>query len=112
MPCRDDYPQPDYQAIGKRAGVKQGVAKAKRELEPLLCEACDLLGQAGKLSKASKELRAWAKEHEEKEKVRLAKEATAKLKKFQEQEAAKRKAKAKERALAKLTPKERRALGL
>lgn len=115
MPCRDDYPDPTYNDgvnAGKESGRKLGIAQAKRELEPLLCEACDLLEQAGKLKKASVALKTWAKEHEEKEKERVAKEAAAKLKKLQAQEAAKREAQAKERALAKLTPKERRALGL
>jgi len=60
------------------------------KLVPLLCEACDLLEAAHVLDeRASDGLRAWAKEHEKSEVERVRREA-----------------------LAKLTPKERRALGL
>jgi hypothetical protein len=81
MPCRDDYPQDGTEATRLRA-----------ELEPLLCEAVDLLDQLegkGATVNMSKKLRAWAKKHEAGEQVRIRQEA-----------------------LEKLTPKERRALGL
>ena len=61
----------------------------KAKLIPLLCEACDLLEKHGLLTKTSGDLQAWAKEHEAQETSRIRKEA-----------------------LDKLSPKERRALGL
>ncbi len=76
MPCRDDYPSTEAYNI-------------RAELEPLLCEACDLLEKEGLLEKSSADLRAWAKKHEAQEFSRIRKEA-----------------------LDKLSPKERRALGL
>ncbi len=48
MPCRDDYPSTEAYNI-------------RAELEPLLCEACDLLEKEGLLEKSSADLRAWAK---------------------------------------------------
>ena len=76
MPCKDDYPI-DYKNT------------TTKNLDPLLCEACDLLEKHGLLIETSKELQTWAKLHEKKEYNRIRVEA-----------------------LAKLSPKERRALGL
>lgn len=57
-------------------------------LIPLLCEACDALESAGLLKKMSHEFQAWAKDHEEQEMERI-----------------------KNETLARLSPKQRRALG-
>lgn len=81
MPCRDD-----------RTCASENLAILRERLqrvEPLLCEAVDLLEKNNLLRKVSKELKAWATEHEKGEAARIRKEA-----------------------LAKLSPKEQRALGL
>ena len=71
------------------ANPEHTVLGIKAKLIPLLCEACDLLEKKGLLDQASADLRAWAKEHEAEEFSRIRREA-----------------------LDKLSPKERRALGL
>lgn len=73
MPCRNDYPD---NADGPC-------------LDVLLCEAMDIIEQAGLVKKMSPELSAWFAKHEAAEVERV-----------------------KAEALAKLTPKEKRALGL
>lgn len=76
MPCRDDYP--DNYTKGDLESLEHRVRK---ELEPLLCEACTLLEEKGLLTSttATPELVAWFNKHEgcEKERVRL--EAALKL---------------------------------
>lgn len=68
---------------------KNTAASVEAKLVPLLCEACDLLEKNDLVSTMSHELLKWAKEHEAQEVARIRKEA-----------------------LDKLSPKERRALGL
>lgn len=53
--------------------------RAERELGILLCEAYTLLEDAGLLPKASKRLKSWFSKHQDHEKDRVASEALAKL---------------------------------
>jgi hypothetical protein len=71
MPCRDDRDD-DYK-------YSNGEAAARKELEPLLCEALSLLEDAGILSKLSPELARWYKAHEACEADRVRYEAVLKL---------------------------------
>lgn len=74
MPCRDDYP--DTYSQGDMESLEYRVRK---ELEPLLCEACTLLEDSGALKKSTPELQAWYKKHEDCEKDRVRLEAAKKL---------------------------------
>lgn len=73
MPCRDDRDN-DCGAEAVRAAE---AAAEKRAY--LLCEACTLLEDAGLLSQASDELKAWYKLHEALEADRVRLEAAQKL---------------------------------
>lgn len=90
MPCRVDGmdDMPSNRELDLRNYNQELQTRLKR-VEPLLCEAVDILEKNNLLRRVSKELKAWATEHEKGEVARIRKEA-----------------------LAKLSPKERRALGL
>ena len=74
MPCRDD--RDDYRLT--QNGVA-AVAAVRKELEPLLCEACSALEDAKLLPTVSSELKAWYAHHEELEGDRVRYEAALKL---------------------------------
>lgn len=75
MPCRDDRDdcRVSYQ------DVAAAEANVRKEMDPLLCEACTLLEELGALNKASPELLRWYKAHEACEQNRVRYEAALKL---------------------------------
>lgn len=76
MPCRD-YRDDDCLAVAT-AATRTAEAAAEKSAY-LLCEACSLLEEAGLLSQASDELRAWYRLHESLEVDRVRLEAAQKL---------------------------------
>jgi hypothetical protein len=73
MPCRDD--RDDNCSVTAIATAEAAAEKSAY----LLCEACALLEEAGVLSQASNELKAWYKLHEALEADRVRLEAAQKL---------------------------------
>jgi hypothetical protein len=65
MPCRDDY--------------YDDPANKLKPLDPLLCEAMDILDEHDLLDKCSKELKEWYSKHTTKEIERVKRETLAKL---------------------------------
>lgn len=76
MPCRD-WDDDAARNAAYDNGLREALAKAPKP--SLLCEACAILENAGLLSQASPELKAWYQKHEagEADKIRL--EAAEKL---------------------------------
>lgn len=70
MPCRDDYPTETSCAAE---------ARVRKELEPLLCEACTTLENYNIMITASTELRQWYKIHDQREEHRVRLETAMKL---------------------------------
>lgn len=75
MPCRD---YDDYNKICQ-SDLDAAVQKVRKELEPLLCEACSHLNDLNLFDGVSQELRSWYENHEECEKHRVAYEAALRL---------------------------------
>jgi hypothetical protein len=76
MPCRDD--RDDYNRVSNQDIINMEAA-VRKEMDPLLCEACTLLEEVGALGKASAELLRWYKAHEACEQNRVRYEAALKL---------------------------------
>lgn len=92
MPCRNDFycgtcrTNHDYScpiADAKQAAILDAAQQKTKSPHPapesFLCEACELLEDAGLLSKASEHLRKWYANHEACEADRLRYEAALKL---------------------------------
>jgi hypothetical protein len=98
MPCRsDDYPAGPTQA--------ELYKKEADKVTDLLCSFCEMVERAGDLTLMPSKVRDWWEAHKELDRKRRAKEDAERKKR----EAAN---KLRQDALAKLTPAEKKALGL
>lgn len=74
MPCRDYQDDRICQS-----DLDAAVNRVRKELEPLLCEACSHLNDLNLFDGVSEELRTWYEKHEDCEKHRVAYEAALRL---------------------------------
>ncbi len=108
MPCRCDYPEPNYS--GMLAEQKSKTKAIKKEADKVTRMLCEVLENYD--LDVSDELAEWYGEHEEADKARRIREARKTAKLEAEKRATADRTAARARGLEKLTHAERTALGV